>query len=232
MKRKLRHLKPLWGLLFCSIFVFSACLKEENPLLLNSGDSTIVLPIPYGKIPYDVVAEEIQDSLLAHDFIINEGINPPMINGSYLISPMIIKYASDNYQNAFYDLAFQFAGQHPRGRLMYNEKQNNEAFGTARNASVIGHDSSFTVYCVQTIVNTTGPHNDTLYWCNTATIISGKICDSGIVDCQYAYVLNDKYASSEEIDNRLPEKGTYRMWQDGDGFAVKTSSLSAKNKAK
>lgn len=203
---------PLWGMLIISIFVFSGCLKD--------GDDTIVLPIPNGKIPYDVIPERLQDSLRVHGFEINEGIEPPMIVGTYLLSPLDLKYASDNYLNLFYDLTMTISGQHVRGRVHYEEMQNNEAHGMDTIANVIGTDSTFSMYCIQNISDTNS-RGELLWRCKVATVVSGAISPEGIKKCQYAYVLRDKWARNDYYASRLPEVGTFRYWDDGDSLAVK-----------
>ena len=96
MSKISKHLFMIVGVFVISIFLFTGCLKE--------GNDTIVLPLPDGKIPYSLIPESLQDSLRAHGFEINEGIEPPMIMGKYLSSPMQLQYASDNYINDFADL--------------------------------------------------------------------------------------------------------------------------------
>ena len=116
-----KHLRVLLVLLALPVFLFTGCLKE--------GDDTIVLPLPYGKIPYDVIPERIQDSLMLHGFVINEGVYPPSIEGKYVASPMDVQYASDNYFNeSFRYLYMAFSGQHLRGKLDYRQVQRDTIF--------------------------------------------------------------------------------------------------------
>jgi hypothetical protein len=212
-----KHLTKLLALLVLPVFIFTGCLKE--------GDDTIVLPLPNGKIPYDVIPERIQDSLTRYGFVINEGVYPPSnIEGKYVASPMDIQYASDNYHNPnFRYLYMAFAGQQRRGKINYsqvqydtiflNEQQFTDAIGDASRAHVIGEDSNFTMYCIQTI--TIDPN----CWCSTASVVSGTLTKAGIKNCQYAEYILDK--QDDPNQPRLSEVGTYRIWNDGDGFATK-----------
>lgn len=226
MNKKHRHLGLLLGLLLSSIFVFSACLKDESTILLPDGDSTIVLPFNTGKIPYDVIPQNLQDSLVIYGFDIFEGTCPPNINGEYLISPMELSHASDNYLNDFVNLRMAFKGQHPRGRIHYYESQtgtiDDSASGTSIHASVIGHDSCFTMYAIQNVIDTSS-NGLVNYRCKTATIVSGTMIDTGIYNCKYSTILLEKWARTEYYANRLPELHTFRIWFDGDTLAVKTS---------
>lgn len=214
MKKSTKRLGLFLSLFLLSILTFSSCLKD--------GKDTVVLPVPTGKIPYDVIEHEIQDSLRANGFEINEGIEPPNVEGCYLISPMNLHYASDDYHNDFYDLTFRFFGQHIRGRLNYQEKQNDEAFGQSIMANAIGEGNKFSVYSIQTIE---GKNNSgqILWSCTVATVVSGEKDSTGIVNCQYAYVLKDKSARNDYYLLRLPEINTFRIWNDGDSLANLTN---------
>lgn len=214
MKKKIKNLKLLWGLFLLPIFVFSGCLKE--------GDDTAVLPIPTGKIPYSVIPENLQDSLTNNGFVIREGINPPIVKGKYTISPMELQYASDNYINNFYDLTMTYSGQHPRGRIDYSEVQNGIP-GKSIEAHVIGDGNDFSMYCTQLVVNVNSS-NDTNWWCKIATVVSGTICDTGIVNCQYAYVMLDQWARIPYYATQMPPVETFRFWNDGDGMTIKLNN--------
>ena len=214
MIRRNKHLSIVLGLLVLPVFLFSGCLKE--------GDDTIVLPIPNGKIPYDVIPEHIQDSLTAHGFAIFEGVYPPTIEGKYVAQPMDLQYASDWYVNPnFRQLYMVFAGQRMRGQIdyqqsqedtiFYNEAMHNVVNGQAIRAKVIGKDSNFTMYCVQTI------SPDETWWCKTASVVSGTLTKAGIKDCQYAEYIIDRGGDV----SRLSEVGTYRYWNDGNQLANK-----------
>ena len=209
-----KHLRMLLALLVLPVFLFTGCLKE--------GDDTIVLPVPYGKIPYDVIPERIQDSLMLHGFVINEGVYPPSIEGKYVASPMDVQYASDNYFNeSFRYLYMAFSGQHLRGKLDYrqvqrdtiflNEQQFIDASGEAP-GQVIGKDSNFTMYCIQTT------YVDEIRWSKTASVVSGTWTKAGIKNCQYAECIIETH--DDPSQPRLSEVGTYRIWNDGDKLAI------------
>lgn len=210
---KHKQLKLVWGLLLLPLLVFSGCLKE--------GKDTAVLPFPNGKIPYDVIPERLQDSLTSHGFEINEGVTPPTISGTFLISPMTLEYASDNYINNFYDMEMTFTGQHPRGRISYSEVQNNVP-GQSIEANIIGSNDKFSMYNIQ-YVTKTNDRGDTSWWCKIATVVSGSVCDSGIANCQYSYVLLDKWYKNEYYGLLLPPTETFRFWKDGDNMTDKLS---------
>lgn len=200
----------LVGLLLMTI-TLTGCLKE--------GTDTIVLPLPDGKIPAPVVPLDLQDSLRNHGFEINEGIEPPIINGVYLASPIILDYASDSNVLNFVDVKMTFSKQLERGLIKYVEEQvtpNGGAMTSEYNeANIIGSGDKFTMYCWQ---YDNGTNVDGTNWIvKTATMVSGTWTEAGIKDCQYAILVLDKI---NDTYNRIPDKNTYRIYHDGDSLAV------------
>jgi len=207
---KTKRLTRLLMILSLPIFLFSGCLKE--------GDDTLVLPTPDGKIPYSVIPEYLQDSLRDNGFIIHEGINPPSIVGKYLVSPMDLQYASDDYHNTFYDLTMTLVKQFRRGAVSYSESQVDTVLGKSTMANVIGEGNDFTMYCYQNVAKT-NTNGDTLYTCKTATVVSGTIGHTGIQNCQYSNIVLDKWALNDYYYSQMPPVETFRIWNDGDNLA-------------
>lgn len=216
-----KHLRILLALLALPVFLFTGCLKE--------GDNTIVLPEPYGKIPYDVIPEQIQDELTMNGFVIHEGVNPTAVKGRFRAAPMTQIFASDGYFNPnFRELYMEFSGQRPRGKVNYiqgqsdtiflDEAQINDVVGNAERARVIGEDSNFTMYCIQTI------QLDKASWSKTASVVSGTLTKTGIKNFQYAEYIIDK----NDEWGRISDVGTYRYWNDGDNLAEKYFKSSDK----
>ena len=205
MALKHKYLIKTAGMLVLTTILFSSCLKE--------GDETIVLPLPDGKIPYSVIPERLQDSLLRHGFTIHEGIEPPTIEGRYVSSPTGLQYASDNYSNAFHNIYMTFARQNERGLVNYTELQDTLAEGASIAANVIGNGNNFSMYCYQ-ILSDTATHK---WSCKTATVVSGTLTPTGIGNCQYTFIMLDK----EDAENRLAPVGTFRIFHDTDLLASK-----------
>lgn len=199
------------GILSMTSLLFTSCLKD--------GDDTIVLPLPDGKIPYSVIPENMQDSLIQNGFVINEGLTPPNIEGVYLAAPLDLHYASDNYTNKFYDLTMTFKDQKRRGMITYAERQRDTIEGASISAQVIGHDSCFTMYCHQYIYDYAGAIQ--LWKCKIATVISGIATSSGFRNCQYSYIMLEKDAINDYYISQLAANETFRIYKDGDGMATK-----------
>lgn len=215
MTRRTKRLAIVAMVTTLPLFLVSGCLKE--------GDDTLVLPLPNGKIPYSVIPERLQDSLTTHGFIINEGLEPPSINGAFLSSPMDLHYASDDYVNNFFNLYMTFAGQHRRGMVRYNEDQDSIAYGTSIMANVIGKGDLFTMYCYQRLSQQDNA-GDTLWYCKTATVVSGRLDSLGIHNCQYANIMLEKWGSTPDYDSALTATETYRIWFDGDSLAARVGN--------
>ncbi len=215
---KIKRLSILLIHLSLPFLLFTGCLKD--------GDDTLVLPTPDGKIPYSVVPERLQDSLRDNGFVIHEGINPPTIVGKFRMSPMDLQYASDNYQNTFYDLVMTLTGQYRRGRISYSESQVDTVLGKATMASVIGEGDDFTMYCFQDI-SKNNRAGDTLYTCTSATVVSGSISKEGIKDCQYSNIILDKWAVNDYYASQIPPVETFRIWNDGDSLATRIGFIES-----
>lgn len=211
MLKYVKHLLTVGGLVSLSILLFSGCLKE--------GNDTIVLPLPDGKIPYSVIPEKMQDTLRMRGLEIHEGVNPDTINGRFLASPMDLHFASDNYQELFYDVYMSFSGQTRRGLIQYRETQKRDDIdGQSIMANVIGEGKDVTMYCYQNVFECSG-NGDTLWKSKTCTVVSATVCEEGLKDCQYAHIVLDTWAADEYHASALSKPGTYRIWYDGDGMA-------------
>ena len=196
--------------------LYVSCLKD--------GDDTIVIPLPDGKIPYSVISEDLQDSLRYNGFIIHEGINPPNIEGYFRATPFVIDYASDGYVNDFFDMYMGMSGQKPRGLITYEERQRDTIQGKSIYANVIGHDSSFTMYCYQYLSDGS---DSVLFWkCKTATVISGVMTSFGIRNYQYSFIMLEREINPDYdsiYEKILVPVNTFRIYKDGDNVATRLS---------
>lgn len=217
---KIKRISILSACLSLPLSLFVGCLKE--------GDDTLVLPTPDGKIPYSVIPKALQDSLRNNGFVIHEGLNPPTIDGTFLVSPMQLRYASDHYHNLFHDLVMTFAGQYRRGAVSYSETQTDTVAGRSMMANVIGEGDRFTMYCYQTVAQT-NLQEDTLYRCTTATVVSGLMGSDGIEECQYSSIILDKWAANDYYASQIPPESTFRIWDDGDSLAVRLRNAKTMN---
>ena len=152
---------------------------------------------------------------------IYEGDNPPIIEGTYLLSPQKLFYDSskqyssgrvfaDNYlfftdQDEVKD-TINFVGfeVNSYGDII-SEKYGEGAF-------ISGEGNNFSIF-----FNTAGEHyyNNGYSYSLEALIVSGTKTSTGIKDIYYAFAMVDKY---DPYNNLMP-KGAFRIFKDGDGLA-------------
>ncbi len=203
--------KSITGLICAAItaMVATSCLKE--------GSETIVLPGIEKEIPETVIPIDLQEELSSHGFIIYPGNEPPIVDGSYLVSPVEMIYASDNYSNtAFNNLRITFTGQNPRGVIRYSESQADTVNGASLQAHIIGKGDNFTLYCLQDITSASNAWS-----CRTATLVSGTKKNNGIQNIHYAFVMLESASTSTNGISPLAPSGTVRVFCDGDNLATK-----------
>ena len=183
-------------------------------------------------------SEEVVDALIDLDFTINEGGNPPNLQGTYFASPMILtdtNVPSDIIGSEFVDLQFTFFGQKNSDNTIDFEGET--LFGSTVVERLSGIDSSFisgegndfSVFSIITgeIVNT-GTVADVAY------AISGTISNDGILDFEIAILILDD--RGDPTNSIFLQNGQGRKFVDQDGISELSSSvnlngLSLNNKA-
>jgi hypothetical protein len=189
-----------------SCLLMAGCMKET--------DDTLWLPVPYGKIPYEVLSAAEQDSLRQH-MPIYEGVTPPNIVGDYLASPMTLTFASDRYEGTFYDLHWRIENQNERNLASYKEWQRTAA-GDGKEAHVIGSEDKFTAYTIEQTVD------ESRGWsCEQVTVISGTKTANGIEGYSYAIVMRNK----QDSNGIIIDPDSYRVFTDGDGISSPVTNL-------
>lgn len=167
----------------------------------------------------NVIPPEILDKIDDH-ITIYDGINPPNVEGQYLISPIVITYDStDQYAlgSAFIDLYFQFLNQDMENNTLdyYEVEGSSTTVGTG--AFISGEGDKFSVF-----FNTVGTNvfDDYTVTSREALVISGIKTPEGIRDICYGFVLVEK---SDDPVPHLIEEGSYRVFSDSDGLSANTS---------
>lgn len=172
-----------------------------------------------------VVPDEIRARM--EQFIpIYDGVNPPNIDGVYVITPMQITYdTTGNYDPGYDGFAptyIKFYNQDERrNSLDFLEKQVWEGTIIGESESpgsyISGEGDNFTVF-----FNTTGTSYLDSYNVDTKTalVISGTKTSSGISNIYYAFVMVDK---SDDPSHRIMDVGEFRVFMDGDGLAEPSS---------
>lgn len=188
---------------------------------LKDGEETLVLPKVVYATPIDEVIPTTIQSKIETYMPIYKGSNPPNIEGTFLVSTMVLVYTSDgeySVGDAFSDETLTFSNQNGATNLLTYSMKQASSVGSSSDVSVSGSGNNFSAYFV-----TTGTTDNISF--KTATVITGNITTSGIENYQEAFVLLEK---GSDPDNKLMAVDTYRVFKDNDGLASKTSLTKSK----
>lgn len=152
---------------------------------------------------------------------VHDGVNPPIINGVYLIDPMATVYCEDQGQGGYdpgkivISTIVKFSNQNnSRLSLDYAEKSvSGSSDGTGNGAFISGSGDNFTAF-FDNEGTTQGIYN------RTALVISGTKTSTGIRNLKYAFVMVDK---GSDPNNKLMKVGVFRVFKDQDDLARNTS---------
>ena len=192
----------IYAVLLLSLAVWS-CLKNE--------DDTVVLPPYMEEIPEHVIPHSVIDTLKGY-MTINEGPDPPVIEGGFLASPMALVHASDDYvNNNFYDARLLFSSQSCRNMVCYYEEQYTAQLSC--DAAVVTGRAGFFTFAGRATMS-----NPSAGWsCTLGLVISGKMqLDGTITGLEYANAMLEK---TDPYDV-LIEVGDYRVYRDQDGLST------------
>ncbi len=170
----------------------------------------------------DVVPDTIANKL--GEYIpIYAGINPPIVEGAFLIDPFVTVYCEDyaNDEGGFEpgtkvtSRCIRFSNQNTVENTLdydsYTVSGSSNDSGTG--AFISGSGDKFTAF-----FNTVGTSSG--IYTKEALIISGTKTEEGIKDLYYAFVMVEKGEDSEDI---LMDEGVFRVFKDSDGLSVNTS---------
>jgi len=205
-------LKNLLLFLALITIAFGACKKDgdKGSDLLDANG----LPKPVNTI----VSEEILNTMKSLGITINTGDNPPIISGTYLASPFILKGTNvpGDYSigTAFSDYSATFSNQNNDNLSITFSYAGSSETGTGIGSYISGNGNSFTVFA-----KTNSTYNGSA--AELIQVISGTITTNGISNFYYAnFMLNNNGDNTNWIGN-----GTGRVLYDSDGLSPKTSNM-------
>ncbi len=156
------------------------------------------------------------------------GVNPPNVEGQYVMSPEELIYDSTYGYDpgyVFSDLYFQFLNQDMvNNSLDYKEKQG-ESSGLGTGAFISGEGDHFSVF-----FNTdkTAVFSDYTVYYKTALVLSGTKTKDGIKDMYRAFVVVEK---SDDPNNHIIPVDAIRILKDGDGLCSTTNYFKSPSSA-
>lgn len=187
-----------------TMVAFVACgddNKEDDEPVVTT-DSRILSVIPNKYL-----------SELKKHMTINEGVNPPNVEGIFLIAPAVLHYDSyyaegvDSFSNTY----IEFYNQDVANRTLKTREQGgNDAQGTG--SYISGEGNNFSVF-----LNNSGKSGSTTF--KTAVIISGTMTANGIKNLYYGFLMLEK---GDDPKNEIMDPGRYRIIKDKDGISEYT----------
>ena len=220
---------------------FSATITGLEPLTQYYVAAYMVVVLPYGErqtfygnvVSFvtdpikNVIPDEIVDQIDEY-MPIHDGINPPVIEGQFVISPMMLVYSTHGYQpgDLFADKYVMFYNQDVINNTLdfraAEEFDDGSSSGTGTGAFISGEGDDFSVF-----FNVEEETVYSGYTINTkkAVIFSGTKTNNGIKDLYYAFVMLEK---SGDPKSYLVPVGTYRVFKDKDGLSAFTNFFSTK----
>ena len=165
-----------------------------------------------------VIPDEIRKKMEPY-IPIYDGVNPPNVEGCYLLDPMVAVYMED-YDGDLSEL--QWMGEYIN--LTNQNKNDNtidmeeltvdgESYSIGQGAVIVGEGNNFSI-----LFNTEGTNSG--IYNRTALLLSGTKSAEGIQNLQYAFVMVEKGDDPEGI---LMEEGVFRVFKDGDEISYYTS---------
>jgi hypothetical protein len=183
------------------------CKKKED-VDPSKGLSTRIQNI----VPAAALAD-----LKAKGMIINEGTQPPNIEGIYIASPyrVLAPYGpNDSYQKgrALADYKYRFYEQ--TGEDIKINYKGGGATGTGTGAFVSGFGNKFTLF-----VSVSGTSGGATF--KSLEVYTGEISTGGIINYQDSFMITEK----NDPNNAMIPVNQARVLEDGDGLASRTTTF-------
>ena len=192
----------------CVLFAMVSCSKSDKnePKRFDIPSETET-----------IISEEFIAKMANNGMIINEGINPPNIEGVFATGILKMIYTSlekdfhiweeiKSYRFKFYDQVGT------RVKTDYvNEAFINEEQATGRGTIISGSGNKFTAYLDMNIIDSGIKTRD-------VSVLSGEITPNGIKDFQYGFL---KIEKTGDFQNKLVPERTIRIWVSKDKLAVR-----------
>ena len=165
-----------------------------------------------------VIPEDIRQKMEPY-IPIYDGVNPPNVEGCYLLSPMVATYMED-YDGDLSELQWlgeyiHLSNQNASTNTIDMEEltEDFESYSVGEGAIIVGEGNNFSI-----LFDMEGVNSGIYY--RTALLLSGTKSDEGLKDLKYAFVMVDK---DDDPEGELMEEGVFRVFEDQDGMAYTTS---------
>ena len=190
-----------------------SCSKSENSVEKQVKTSGFNIPSEAKAI----ISEDFIAKMAANGMTINEGTNPPNIEGIFATGVLKMIYTSlekdfpigeeiESYRFKFYE---------QRGTKIKTDYINEDILAndqaTGRGTIISGNGNKFTAYLDMDITDIEIKTRD-------VSVLSGEITPEGIENFQYAFLKMEK---TGDFSERMVPVGTIRIWISKDKLAIK-----------
>ena len=165
-----------------------------------------------------IVSSQILSDLKAKGLVVNEGNQPPNVEGIFLSNPhrLLSPHGpDDNWKKGeiISDYKYRFYNQKGDDVQLEFKGGSERASGIA--SFLAGNGNKFSLF---------GEQSGESYGISTkvVSVISGELTPAGIQNFQYAFVLTEK---GPDPSRKLIDVGKSRVWEDGNGQANKISTF-------
>ena len=191
-----------------------SCSKSENSVEKQVKTSGFNIPAEAKAI----IPEEFIGKMAANGMTINEGTNPPNIQGIFATGILKMIYTSLNYDTLPIGKeieSYRFKFYEQRGTKIKTDYINEDILAndqaTGRGTIISGNGNKFTAYLDMDITDIEIKTRD-------VSVLSGEITPEGIKNFQYAFLKMEK---TGDFSERMVPVGTIRIWISKDKLAIK-----------
>lgn len=203
--------KNYYLLLVCActfIVTISSCKKDEEVNLIEANGLSRDIN--------DFISQEIFDTLTSLGMPINTGGNPANIEGTYMISRVILKASTrenDVIGKNYLKIRVKFSNQNNSelSLLVNINEGDGSTLGEAYGSFIVGEGADFTVFTK--IMTYNKQYNDSSL---VTEIFSGTLTENGIENEFHTLVLLDDFGDPY---NHYIEIGDARLFYDEDAFS-------------
>lgn len=173
----------------------------------------------------NIVPQNVIDEMQSLGFPIHGGANPPLIEGTYLASPVILvgsNISTDTPGHQFTNYSFKFFNQNNAYltiEMQYVNGSGNTT-GVGSGGYVTGNGNSFSAFFQVRSTATDGTISDMVL------ALSGTVVEGGIQNLYIANFMTDDHG---DPNNNLIANGQGRVSYDSDGFSEDIGGRPANN---
>lgn len=150
---------------------------------------------------------------------IYDGVNPPNVEGCYLLDPMVAIYMED-YDGDLSELQWlgeyiHLSNQNASSNTIDMEEltEDFESYSVGEGAIIVGEGNNFSIL-FDMEGNNSGIYN------KTALLLSGTKSDEGLKNLKYAFVMVEK---GDDPEGLLMDEGVFRVFEDQDRISYLTT---------